>query len=103
MSSQQVSLSVNDAPILLDHFVRGLIDRVTTGIVLALEGTGEPHTVEMTIAGGGVGLKVNGVVVPTNEFVNKVTTSTIFGLVSCLKGVGHIESLKIEIQKQVGL
>ncbi|MFA5317798.1 MAG: hypothetical protein WC369_10320 [Dehalococcoidales bacterium] len=99
MSSHQVNLSVNDSPIPLDYFIQNLVDHVTTGIILALEGTGDPHSIELAITQGSVSLKVNGVVVPTNDFVNKVTTSTLYGLVGCLKGGDHIESLRIEIQK----
>ena len=97
--SRQVSLSVNNEPIQLEFFVENLIDHVVGGIIAALEGVGEPRTVELAINQGAVSLSVNEAQVPANPFVSKVITSTIFALASCLKGVGHIEYLRIDIKR----
>jgi len=99
MTSRKVSLMVNDAPFPVDYFVQSLVDHVTTGIIQALEGTGEANAFDLSIAQAGVNLKVNGALVPTNPFVSRVITNTLFGLVSSLKGVGQINTLKIEIRK----
>ena len=99
MASRQVSLSVNDTPIELDHFVRGLIEYVTGGIIAGLKGTGEIDTLGISIEGDRVTINLNDGVVPTNLFVNKIIKSTIFGMVSSLKGVGEIEKLVISIKR----
>ena len=96
--SRQVSLSVNNEPIQLEFFVENLVDHVVGGIIAALEGVGEPRTVELAITQGTVDLKVNEAAVPANPFVSRVITSTLYGLVSCLKGVGQIEDLRIDIK-----
>ncbi len=96
--SRQVSLSVNNEPIRLEFFAGNLIENVVGGIIATLEGVEEPKEVELVINQDTVSLSVNEAQVPTNAFVSKVMTSTIFALASCLKGVGQIEDLRIDIK-----
>ncbi|RJQ37661.1 MAG: hypothetical protein C4555_06125 [Dehalococcoidia bacterium] len=95
----KVALTVNDAAIPLDYFAQSLVDHVVRGILEALEGTGTPDTVDLSVAPAGVNLKVNGAAVPTNPFVSRVITNTLFGLASSLKGVSQINTLRVEIKK----
>lgn len=98
--TREVSLSVNDAPIALDYFVRGFIDHTLGGMLEALEGTGEIKTLNLIIEGDEVKLNLNDAPVATNLFVNKIIKSTIAGIVSPLKGVsGEIGRVKINIKR----
>ena len=97
--TKQVTLLVNDEPIVLDYFVEGYIDHTTGGMIAALEGTGEIKTLDVTIEGDKVTINLNNALVPTNPFVSKVITSTIFALANCLKGVGQIKDLRIDIKR----
>jgi len=95
----KVALTVNDSPIPTDYFVSSMIDHVVRGILEALENTGSPENIDLSIAPAAVHLKVNGAAVPTNPFVSKVITNTLFGLASSLKGVDKINTLQVEIKK----
>jgi hypothetical protein len=80
-------------------FVENLIDHVVGGIIAALEGVAEPRLVGLAINQDTVDLRVNEAQVPTNAFVSKVITRTVFALANCLKGVGQIEDLRIDIRR----
>ena len=97
--TRQVGLLVNDVPIELDYFVQGFIDHTISGMVLALEGTGEINTLDVSVAGDEVVVNLNRAPVPTNFFVNKIMSNTIRGMVSPLKGVSQISSVKISITR----
>ena len=49
--TRQISLSVNDVPLELGYFVAGFIDHTVSGLVSALEGTGEIEILDLSIAG----------------------------------------------------
>ena len=98
--TKQVSLSVNDAPILLDYFVEGFIDHTVGGMLAALEGTGEIGSLNLAIdEGGQVTINLNNAQVPINPFVSKIIGNTIAGMVSPLKGVSEIKTLKLTITR----
>ena len=99
MASKQVSLQVNDAPIKMDFFVQGYVDRVVSGIVSALKGTCRIKNLDLSVERDMVTINLNGSVVPTNAFVNKITRSTIAGMVSVLKGVSDTKRIRIEISR----
>jgi len=99
MESKQVSLSVNDVPIELDYFVQDFIDRSISGMLSALEGTGEVKTLHISTEGDEVTINLNNTTVPINPFVNKIIRNTIFGMVSSLKGVSEINRINISIKK----
>ena len=99
MASKQVSLYVNDAPIEMDFFVQGYMDRVVSGILLALKGTCRIKNLDFSIEEDTVIINLNGSVVQTNAFVNKITRSTIAGMVSALKGVSDTRRIHIVISR----
>jgi hypothetical protein len=96
----QLNLNVDDTPIKTDYFVEGFIDHTVSGMIEALEGTGQIKDLEMSIEGNSVAIKLNGSDVPINAFVIKIIKSTMNGMVSVLKGVsGNIRTLKLTIKK----
>ena len=99
MASRQVSLSVNDAPIKLDYFVRGFIDHTISGMLASLKGTGEIKSVDVSIEGDKVSINLNNAALPIKPFVNEIIKSTIAGMVSPLKGVSEISKTNISIRK----
>jgi len=97
--TRQVNLSVNGIPIQLDYFVQGFIDHTISGMMAALEGTGEIETLDISIKGDAVEVNLNRAPVPVNPFVTKILRNTIAGMVSSLKGVGEINSMNISIKR----
>ena len=97
--TRQVSLLVNDTPIVLDYFVQGFIDHTCGGMLAALEGTGEIESLEVSIAGDDVKISLNNNPVPTKPFVNEIIKSTVFGMISSLKGVSEINKVKIGVRR----
>lgn len=94
-----LALTVNDNPISTDYFVQDFIDHTVSGMLEALEGTGEIRDLKLAIDGDKVTINLNGDTVPINPFVNKIIKSTTFGMVSVLKGVGEIKTLAIALSK----
>jgi len=99
MTSRQVSLSVNDTPIGLDYFVQGFIEHTISGMLAALEGTGEIENLDVSIEGDKVTINLNNAVVPINPFVNKIIRNTIVGMVSSLKGVSEINRINVNVRR----
>jgi hypothetical protein len=99
MPSRQVSLSVNDAPIALNNFVREYIDHVVDGILASLRGTGEIKSIDLSIEGDRVSIVLNNAGLPLNPFVTRIIRNTIMGMVSSLKRVSTIEKMQIIIKK----
>lgn len=97
--TKQVSLLVNDEPIALDYFVEGFIDHTTGGMIAALEGTGGIKTLELTIDGEMVGIKLNGADVSIKPFVITIIRSTVAGMLSPLKGVSDTKRVKLNITR----
>ena len=97
--TKQVSLLVNDEPIMLDYFVEGFIDHTTGGMIAALEGTGGIKDLEITIDGETVGIKLNGADVPIKPFVTSIIRSTVAGMLSPLKGVRDTNRVKLNITR----
>ena len=97
--TREVSLLVNNQPIMLDYFVQGFIDHTVSGMLASLEGVGTIQRVEVSIEGDNVTVNLNGAHLPTNPFVSKIIRNTTVGMVSSLKGVGEVGSLKVIIQR----
>ncbi len=97
--TKQVSLLVNDEPIALDYFVEGFIDHTTGGMIAALEGTGGIKTLELTIDGEMVRIKLNGADVSIKPFVITIIRSTVAGMLSPLKGVSDTNRVKLNITR----
>ena len=94
-----LSLIVNDASIRTDYFVEGFIDHTVSGMIEALEGTGEIKDLNLSIEGDKVTIDLNGSIVPVNAFVNKIFRSTTIAMVSTLKGVSDVNKLNIILHK----
>jgi hypothetical protein len=63
-----------------------------------LKGTENIRSLELRLEQGDAKLVVNGNELPLTPFPKEILTNTIVGLVSSLKGVGKMDSLKIEIK-----
>lgn len=99
MSPQRVNLFVNDVSIPIEDFIQEFIERVVTGMLAALKGTGEIKGVHLSIKNDIVDININNAPVPINPFVNKFIKNTIIGMATSLKGVGRIDSLEISIME----
>jgi hypothetical protein len=99
MTSRQVTLSVNGAPIALDGFVRGYIDHVVYGVLASLKGTEEIQGVDLTIEGDQVSIILNNAAVPLNPFVTRIIRNTMVGVVSSLRGVSKIERMLVRMRR----
>ena len=99
MTVGQVNLSVNDATIALDNFVRGYIDHVVGGILASLKGTGEIKSVELFIEADQVTIVLNSAAVPLNPFATRIIRNTMVGMISSLHGVHTIEKIRLTITK----
>ena len=97
MVPRKVSLCVNDATIPIEGFIQEFIERVLTGMLTVLKGTGEIKDVHLSIKGDIVDINLNNALVPVNPFVSKFIKNTVMGMVSSLKGVGQIDRLEISI------
>ncbi len=96
--TKQISLTVNEKPVVLDYFVQGFIDHTVSGMLEALEGTGEINNLELVIEGGEVNIDLNHTAVPANPFVSSIIRNTMAGLVSSLKGVeGPMRRMRLHI------
>jgi hypothetical protein len=98
-------LEVNGVTIKLDRFVREFVFHTVSGMVGSLDNTGPITGLILTLEGKDINILLNGSQVGTNEFVNKIIKSTLFGMVCLLKGVNtksidELKSLKIEITNQ---
>ena len=95
----KLSLTVNDSMIDTDYFVEGFIDHTVSGIIEALEGTGEIKDLNLAIDGDNVTINLNGAAVPLTAFANKIIRNTIIGMASTLKGVHDIGKLSLVLHK----
>jgi hypothetical protein len=98
----KVSMQVNSVDISFDHFVRSFIDYTVSGMLGSLDNTEPIQDLKLTLAGDKIYIMLNGKAVSTNQFVNKIMKSTLFGMVAPLKGVSvkrvdELDNLKIEI------
>jgi len=94
MVTKQVRLTINDAPIELDHFVRGYIEHVVGGILSSLRGTEEIAGVDLSIAGDQVSIVLNDAAVPLNPFATRIIRNTLVGVVSSLRGVRGVRAIE---------
>jgi len=97
--TREIILTVNEETVKLDYFVQGLMDHTVTGMLSALEGTGDIITAEINVNGEIVKVIVNNKQIPVNEFASKILRNTIKGMISSLKGVNEINQLHIRVRK----
>jgi hypothetical protein len=93
MTAGQVSLFVNDKPIVLDDFVQGYIGHVVSGVLASLKGTGEMKSVDLAIT------VLNDTAVSLNSFATRIIRNTLVGMISTLHGVQAIERTQLSIKK----
>ena len=99
MTTGQIKLFVNDAPINLDKFVQGYIDYVVGGILASLKGTRVVKGVDLTIEGDQVSIVLNDRALPLNLFATRIIYNTLVGMISPLHGVHVIERMQLTIKK----
>ncbi|MFC1962315.1 hypothetical protein ACFLWN_04680 [Chloroflexota bacterium] len=97
--TKKVKLLVNDSPIPLDYFVEGFLDHTVSGMVAALEGTGEIQALDLAIDGDTVSMVLNDSPVTLKLFVSTIIRSTVTGMISVLKGVETTGKVRINIQR----
>ena len=97
MTSNKVTLTINGNRLEIAIFVQQFIKQVVIGMLSALKGVGEIHSVHLVCRDDQVEISINGTAVPSNEFVNEFVGNTVRGMVSSLKGVEQIEHLEISI------
>jgi hypothetical protein len=98
--TEKTTLQVNGIPIVLDHFVLAFIEHTVIGMIGSLKNTGPVSTLALSIDGDKVKIILNGKAVSTNEFSSKIIKSTVFGMMSPLKGVvGPVNNLQIDIER----
>ena len=95
--TREVSLLVNDTPIVIDSFVQDFIYHTVSGMLAALKGTGEIEFLDIAIDGDEVAINLNNEPVPTNPFVSTFIRNTVVGMVSSLKGVSNTQKIDISI------
>jgi hypothetical protein len=97
--ARQVSLTVNDNPIELDHFVEGFVYHIAAGILNSLKGTGAIKNLELSVDGDGqVNIALNGTEVPLSYFPVQIIRDTLAGMVANLKGVtDEMHTLELKI------
>ncbi|MBN1255975.1 MAG: hypothetical protein JXA50_11925 [Deltaproteobacteria bacterium] len=98
MVSSQVMLTVNDAPVAINNFVRGYIDHVMGGILASLKDIGKIKSVDVSIEGDQISMVVNNKAVTLNPFVTRTIHGTIVGMISSLKGVSAVEKIAVSIK-----
>jgi hypothetical protein len=99
--TKKITLSVNGMPIDLDYFVESYIDHVVGGIISSLQNTGEINELQLTIDNEGqVQINLNNSDVELKYFPIEIIRTTLFGLVTPLKGVsGEITALELNISR----
>jgi sulfur carrier protein ThiS len=95
--TRKATLTVNSAPISLDHFVEAFVHHTLDGMVASLAGTGPIRDLSLSIDAEKVEVQLNGKPVPTNAFASRIIRSTVLGMISPLKGVNDPRQIRIEL------
>ena len=96
--TREVSLLVNDIPVVIEQFVQDFIYQTIGGMLAALKGTGEIKFLDIAIDGDEIRINLNNDPVPTNPFVSTFIRNTMVGMVSSLKGVSDTQKIEISIK-----
>ncbi len=97
-ASLSAKLKVNDTPVELNQFTEQFLAGTVIGGVSSLRGADSIRDIELRLERGDVTVVVNGNQLPITPLPGEIITNTITGLVSTLKGVGKIESLRIYVE-----
>ena len=96
--TREISLLVNDTPIVIEQFVQDFIYQTISGMLAALRGTGKIKFLAITINNDEIIINLNNDPVPMNPFVSTFIRNTVAGMVSSLKGVSDTRKIKISIK-----
>ena len=97
---KETNLSVNNAVIEIDGFVKDYIEHVVGAVLATLRGTGPIENLELTIdKDKQVAINLNNAQVPLGPFPSEIIGNTIKGMVSTLKGVSEIVTLSITLNE----
>jgi hypothetical protein len=97
--TRHIKLAVNDESIDIDYFVEGFIDHTISGMIKALEGTGEINELKMSIEGDDTNISLNSSQLPVNAFVSRIIKNTVTGMISSLKGESEINKIDIYLER----
>jgi hypothetical protein len=102
--TKKVELQVNGTPIVLEHFVESFVEHTVSGMLESLEDTGTIKDLKLSMEDDKINIMLNGKHIDTNEFVNKIMKSTLYGMVFPLKGVNiknisELQTLEIKFTR----
>jgi hypothetical protein len=94
----QTKLMINSRPIALNEFAHGYVTRIVICAVSMFKGGENVKELIYTIDGKESDLIINGKHISLSPFPNGALFGTISGMVSALRGVNQLNTLKIEIK-----
>jgi hypothetical protein len=94
----ETRLTVNETPVELNEFAHGFITNIVVCAVSTLKGGQDIQTLIFKLIDDKPSLVINEKVVPLSPFPRDALRGTFKGMVSSLKGVNKIDSLRIEIK-----
>ena len=97
MTERNVTLSVNDEPVLINEFVQKLISNVISGMLTDLKGTDNRQKINIAIDGDDICITTGGNSLQTNPFVGDFIRKIVISMTSSLKKVEKIDRLEINI------
>jgi hypothetical protein len=97
-TNYQTKLTINSAPVDLNEFAHGYVTRIVICAVSMFKGGENVEDLLYTIHGKISKLVINGQDVILSPFPNDALFGTITGMVSSLRGVNKLDTLKIEIK-----
>lgn len=96
----KANLYVNKAPVELNPFSERFVARIALGAVSSLRGAESIRDLDLHVEQGGVTAAVNGDDIPITSFPADIISGTINGMVSTLKGVGKMNSVRITVEAE---
>jgi hypothetical protein len=94
----QTKLAINSRPVDLNEFAHGYVTRIVLCAVSMFKGGENVKDLIYTIDGKNSRLVINDKLVALGSFTNLALFGTVTGMVSSLKGVTTVNTLKIEIK-----
>ncbi len=91
-------LTVNETPVELNEFAHGFVTNIVVCAVSMLKGGQHVRTLIFNLVDDQPHLVINDRAVPLSPFPRDALRGTFKGMVSSLKGISKIESLRIEIR-----
>jgi hypothetical protein len=94
----ETRLMVNELPVELNEFAHGFITNIVVCAASMLKGGQEIQTLSFALVSDKPSLIVNDKVVPLSPFPRDALRGTFRGMVSSLRGVDKIDSIRIEMK-----